>query len=64
MGGSPFSKFYRERDEKIRRETFDRIVKVLEMRNEGKEIEVISKETRFDVEKIERIVNMIKKPSQ
>ena len=63
MGGSPFERFYRERDEKIERETMDMIVKVLEMLNEGKEIEVIQKETGLDVEKIQRIVNMIKKPS-
>ena len=60
MGDSPFLKFYRERDEKIRRETMDLIVKVLELLNDGKEIEVIQKETGLDVEKIQRIVNMIK----
>ncbi|WP_257215879.1 hypothetical protein [Fredinandcohnia onubensis] len=58
MGASPFEKFYRERDEKIRRETLELIVKVFDMLNEDKEIKIISKETGESIEKIQRIANM------
>ncbi|MDR4886263.1 hypothetical protein RGU12_01720 [Fredinandcohnia sp. QZ13] len=61
MGGSPFAEFYRERDERIERETLHLIVKVLDMLKEEKEITVISKETGQNIEYIRRIAKMLPK---
>ena len=52
---SPFEEHQRERDEHIRKETIELVVKVADMLDENLPLERISKQTGFSIEQIKMI---------
>lgn len=50
-----FEQFERERDERIRKETFEKVLKVVEMLKQNQDVELIAKEVEFSVEQIKMI---------
>jgi hypothetical protein len=53
--GAVFEKLQRERDQEIENNTYDRIEKVMDMLERGIELEVISKETGVNIERVKRL---------
>ncbi|MED4019190.1 hypothetical protein [Sutcliffiella cohnii] len=54
-----FEQFERERDERIRKETFEKVLKVVEMLKQNQDVELIAKEVEFSIEQIKMIYRSI-----